>query len=951
MSGLPGDPSLTAALALLRRALDLDTPEERAAFLDQRCAGQPALRTRVQAMLEGCVAQIDAPPPDETRDALIGSLLGPFRVVERIGRGGTGVIYRGLREEADFAQEVAIKLIRRGFDFDDVQARFLRERRILARLSHPNLARFIDGGLSPDRRPWLALEFVRGTTLTRWCDARRLGVRARIALFLDVCAAVQHAHTHLVVHRDLKPGNVLVDQTGAVRLLDFGIAGLLGEDETDTAAAPTTIGQRRAFTPEYAAPEQFGGGGAGVAVDVYALGVIAFELVSGALPYPLDRGNLIATERIVREMPPQTLLAALAREDAPPVPAASAALQRLEARGETPASYRRAVRGDLTRILEKALAKEPADRYASVDAFATDLRQWLAGAPVRVSGNGMGYRMATFVRRHRLPVALAGMALVLLLAGLGGMLWKSRQAVRAAERANSIQAFLLSVFDSSAPGGAADRVPSTRELLARGVERVQAEMKDQPALRADLLTTFGRIHNQLNLFVEAEPLLRQAHDLQQAAGGTDPERAADTLYQLARSVKELRRYAEARALLDQALARVPAHASLQQVDIRVLRGIVLAQDGAPDVGAEELREALALLQQVENPPGKKTASVLDDFGFVLTQGKHFDEAVRVYRQALALERTVYGEVHADIGMTLSNLGACLLAMGRLDEAGQAMREAVAVDAKVYGTPHRVHAVHLANLASVLLRKGDTAEATELFRESLRLRVALYGENDPEAGKAMSNLGGALVQLERYDEASTVLDRAATLLAAGEGDWRYWQANVQTNRARAERGAGRLGQAEAAARQALTLREALGGTPGEEWFNSRAVLGAVWLDTGRAAEARDLFAASLAESRRLFPPDHPSLAQRHLALAEADVALGALDEARTHYEESLRIGLASAGEHALYVIQARLGLAETLQRLHDTAGSLRQREAVVEAVARLPEGHSLKRRASRLAAVR
>jgi serine/threonine-protein kinase len=175
--------------------------------------------------------------------------------------------------------------------------------------------------------------------------------------------------------------------------------------------------------------------------------------------------------------------------------------------------------------------------------------------------------------------------------------------------------------------------------------------------------------------------------------------------------------------------------------------------------------------------------------------------------------------------------------------------------------------------------------------------------------------------------------------------------VQSNRARAERGAGRLDQAEAAARQALTLREALGGTRGEEWFNSRAVLGAVWLDTGRAAEARDLFAASLAESRRLFPPDHPSLAQRHLALAEADVALGALDEARTHYEESLRIGLASAGEHALYVIQARLGLAETLQRLHDTAGSLRQREAVVEAVARLPEGHSLKRRASLLAAAR
>ncbi|PZQ18403.1 MAG: hypothetical protein DI564_03610 [Rhodanobacter denitrificans] len=931
--------SLNDAVALLREALDRDDASERDAFLDQRCAGRPALRARVQALLDGCAAELDT-AAEPAGDALIGTRLGAFRVVERIGRGGTGVIYRGRREGADFAQEVAIKLIRRGFDFDDVQARFLRERRILARLSHPNLARFIDGGVSAERRPWFALEFVHGTTITRWCDAHRLGVRARIALFLDVCTAVQYAHGQLVVHRDLKPGNVLVDETGTVRLLDFGIAGLLGGDEPATAA--TTIGQRPALTPEYAAPEQFRGEGAGLAVDVYALGVIAYELVSGVLPYPVDRADLAAAERSVRETPPQALTAAIAREDT----AGRSGAQRLALRGETPASYRRAVRGDLGRILEKALAKAPARRYATVDAFAEDLRRWQAGQAVHVSGNGWAYRAATFVRRHRLPVALAVAVLVALLTGIGGVLWKSRQTVLAAERANSIQAFLLSVFDASTPGGAADRVPTTRELLARGVARVQDEMRRQPALQADLLTTFGRIHNQLNLFVEAEPLLLQALELQKTAGGVSAGARAETLYQLARAVKELRRYAEARDLLDRALAQAPAAAQAQRADIHALRGIVLAQDGAADAGAAELRTALALLGGVESPPGRRTASMLDELGYVLTQGRRFDEAVEVYRRALALERSVYGPVHADIGMTLSNLGACLLSMGRLEQAEQAMREAVAVDGQVYRTPHRVHAVHLSNLASVLLRRGGTVEATDLFRESLRLRSALYGDHDPEAAKAMSNLGGALVQLERYDEALALLGQAATVLSEADGDWRYWLANVQSNRARAERGAGHPDRAEAAALQALALREALGGKPGEELFNTRAALGAAWLDSGRAAEAQALFASLLADSERVLPADHPSLAVRHLALADADRALGLLDEARAHYARSLQIGLATGGERAPYVIEARLGLADTLRRLGEAGEGERQREAAAQAAADLPETHSLRRRAAR-----
>ena len=303
------------ALRILRDALDTD-PGERDSFLSMRCGADTQLRERVDALLRG-IADDDVSSPDEdqhrsgSEDSLVGCMLGPFRVVERIGRGGMGIVYRGEREGADFNQQVAIKLIRRGFDFDDIRARFLRERRILARLSHPNLARFIDGGLAADGRPWFALEFVDGKPITAWCDAARLDIDARVRLFLDVCAAVQHAHTQLIVHRDLKPANILVDQGGNVRLLDFGIAKLVAGDEP---GAQTTIGARPVLTPEYAAPEQFGGELAGVATDIYALGAILYELVAGVLPIEIDRRDLAAAERMVREQPPSPLALAIARE-------------------------------------------------------------------------------------------------------------------------------------------------------------------------------------------------------------------------------------------------------------------------------------------------------------------------------------------------------------------------------------------------------------------------------------------------------------------------------------------------------------------------------------------------------------------------------------------------------------------------------------------------------------
>lgn len=930
------------ALLLLRDALDCDTDEQRESLLDERCSGNSSLRAQVELLLERS-ATAEERSDESDLDALLGRALGPFRVVERIGRGGMGVVYRALREGSDFAQEVAIKLIRRGFDFDDVQARFRRERRILARLSHPNLARFIDGGVGDDGRPWFALEFVRGTTITRWCDDNALSLRDRVKLFLDVCAAVQHAHTQLVVHRDLKPANVLVDAGGAVRLLDFGIARLLGADD-DAGTAQTTIGQRVGFTPEYAAPEQFGGDSAGVAVDVYALGVILFQLVSGALPYPVNRNDYAAAERSVRESPPQTLMAALARDDDEAVTSnAATANSRLRMRNDSLSGYRRAVRGDLNRIIDKALAKEPQRRYATVDAYAADLRRWLAGVPVQVSGNGLGYRLGKFVQRNRATVALGLLALLLLVGGVIGVLWKSREALHQAERANAVQMFLLSIFENAMPGGAGDEVPDTRSLLARGVERVQTEMQRQPELQAQLLTTFGRIHNQLNLFDEAEPLLRQSLQLQQQRGDGALHQA-DTLFQLALTAKELRRYSDAKDLLEQLLPLVVDKDPLREADVRIQLGVVLASMGNADEGLVTLRHGLALMTANEPQPGKRTASATDDLGFVLMQARQLDEAVSTYRRALVMERQIYGDVHLDIGLTLSNLGTCLLMLGRLDEAEQFLREAVAMDEKVFTKPHRLQAGHIANLAGVLLRKGEQEEAIRLLRESLRLRIELYGDADPDVAKATTNLGGTLVQAEQLDEAERLLREALRIFSGAQGDWRFWQANAEASLSTTLRLQGRWADAEAAALRAISLRKGTAEEKTEEMVNTRAALTALYLDSGRVAEGKRMADQDLADSAKLLPPDHLVLSRRHLRVADANRALGQFDEAKKYYEESLRIGLKSSGERNPMVIEARVALAETLLGMSNVAAAREQMALSADAVKALPAQHSYRRRA-------
>lgn len=797
-----------SALRILRDALDT-LPGERARFVELQCNGNAELHARVHSMLERIAAadpngddsatgtpgrvSVSGRPPLGWDDPLVGSRLGPYRIVERIGRGGMGIVYRGIREGADFAQEVAIKLIRRGYDFDDVHARFLRERRILARLSHPNLARFIDGGVTDEGRPWFALEFVDGQPITAWCDERRLDIAARVRLFLDVCGAVQYAHTQLVVHRDLKPSNILVDASGTVRLLDFGVAGLLASD-ADGGDRPSTIGMRQAFTPEYAAPEQFTGEVVGVSCDEFALGVILYELLCGVLPYPINRQDMAAAERTVREMPPQALVNAVARTQVGPISAQATttgrvlAESRLDLRGQTSRSYRNVVRGDLSRIVEKALAKEPARRYATVDAYASDLARWLRGLPIRVSGHSLRYRSGKFFARNRVLVSVSMVALIAFMAGITGTFWQSRKAMLAADvaqqnaqRATAARDFLASMLSGASPEEKGGKDTSVRDLLDRASKRVTTELATQPELRVEMSTLIGKTYNDLAAYEDAIAILKQAvlgadqnPSISVATRGNAHARYATALISR-NATKEAE--SEARFAID-LLRKQPPNEPLGTALDSLATALYL--QGRYEEALSVQREALQTVQALHGSEGEDYADALLELSYFLDSARHSETAVDAAKQSLAILDRLYPDAsNPAVTRALWALGQSLSSANRGAEALAYLRRAKSDVIRIYGKDslkymRSVEIIGVAELAAgdVVAAAGDLLVAEDMLKKLAPdhpLRPLVL-ENLGEARLRNGDANGAVVALRpalemaQKTKREDVIDKGTVLLA-------------------------------------------------------------------------------------------------------------------------------------------------------------------------------------------
>jgi serine/threonine-protein kinase len=892
--------------AALEAALEVQ-PDNRPALLDRLCSGDVELRHEVDSLLAAGPCGDDfleipadafaAPYLDEVARAPIetdspGATVGRYRLIDRIGRGGMGTVWRAERADGQFEQRVALKLVKRGMDTDEILDRFLRERQILARLEHPGIARLLDGGVSEDGRPYFVMEYVAGEPITEHCDRRRLPIEVRLRLFIEACEAVQYAHRNLVVHRDLKPANVLVTEQGEVKLLDFGIAKLMSDDQGATRAGV----EAALMTPEYASPEQVAGEPVTTASDVYQLGVLLYELLSGHRPHPtLGRSPSDVNRSVLESIPPRPSTA---------VRRVTSIVHRngiteqiepggvTERRGTSIDRLRRRLRGDLDTIAMRALRKEPDRRYPTAEDLARDVERHLLHLPILFGSADFAYRTRKFLRRHRIGVATAT-AVALLLAG-GASLYtvqvraeRDRARLEAAKATETAQ--IMGRFFQSWNPDAADRGQvGASHMVSEAARRADLELQDQPATLAATLSVLGDLQTSLAEWQAADSLLGRALAIQERLNDGPNADMAATLARRGRLLDFMGEHDAAEASYREALEQYrsllgPRHIETlrNQRALAVLLGKVNKLEEAESM----LRDVMTKIPEADRATSPFALEASTELGYVLFLRAKFDEAVSVLRPTLAQQRRLFGETYGPSLFTMRALGSALRDRGDLDEAEALYRQAVRITSTLHGGERVEMLYALTVLSMVLDRKGELEEAESLARRVQALGERIYGPDQYETAGA--GLAGILLNRGDQNESERLLRRglaitrrsfpaghldegdhlnrlAYILVARGaaDGDAFYREA-VAFDRSRppgspifasdglhflawAQHRKGALQGAEASYRRALGLYRAQLTDGHPDRAAAATGLGAVLLDQGRHAEAARYLREGLAQ---------------------------------------------------------------------------------------------------------
>lgn len=737
---------------------------ERAAWLRARVPDDPALVAEVLQLLDsadhgetlaprpvGLLRDAVGPGDADPADGLIGRRIGPYRLVRLIGTGGMGAVYEAARDDAQFTMRVAIKLLRRGADSALAVRRFRYERQILAQLRHPHIAALLDGGVADDGQPYFALEFVEGQPITRWADEHRLGIAERVRLLLQVCSAVQHAHGQLVVHRDLKPANILVSDDGQVHLLDFGIARLLRDDGGDDQL-PATEGPDRALTPDYASPEQYLGQPAQPASDIYALGVIACELLGGERPFRLSGLPWAEAQRTVSTAPRPAPSALVRGADAARYGAARIA------------SVERQLRGDLDAIVQQAMHADPARRYPTADALAADLQAVLDGRPVRARRDSAAYRLRKFVQRRPVETAAALVVTLTLVAGTIVSLRAAQRAERERQRTVAVNTFLQRMLASADPD-AGGRDVTVRAVLDQAT-RDLAGGTLAPDIEADLRRTIASTYYSLGVWDSAATAAHAAFDLHTHLYGSADPRSAQLLALHAAAVEGLGDFAQAESLITEAVA---LHRRAQRPDPRLLaealdhQARIASTQGRSEEAERLLREAAGLLRPVPDSAARAAlATVLANIAVERTYRGRTVEAESLQREAVAIERGVAGTSSTRYAELERGLADLLEGRGAYAEADSLLRHALGVLDTRLGPAHTVTLRARANAARLRLRAGDPAGAVALAESVIVHIGGALPENDVTAASVLQFQGAALDSLGRLEDAERVLRRAWAL---------------------------------------------------------------------------------------------------------------------------------------------------------------------------------------------
>jgi serine/threonine-protein kinase len=691
---------LAALEPLLDEALDL-APADRAAWLAELRARTPDLAHEIETLLAaedgldargflsgGATAELSRPLP-----SLAGRRLGAYTLERPLGQGGMGSVWLARRSDGRYEGTAAVKLLNLALLDPVGSERFRREGTALASLAHPNIARLGDAGVTDDGQPYLVLEHVEGRPIDVYCDEERLSPERRIALFLQVLGAVAHAHANLIVHRDLKPANILVTRDGTVKLLDFGIAKLLVDGAASGTETPTlTEVAGGALTPQYAAPEQVSGGRVTTATDVYALGVLLYLLLAGR--HPTGDGSRSAAEHlkaIVDTEPPRLSVAAT----------------NAAARATSLDQMRRLYAGDLDNIVAKALKKNPDERYASVGAFADDLRRYMNHEPVRARPDSVRYRAGKFVRRNRIGVAVGAVGVLALVLAAARERQLRGRAEGEARKAVAVEQFLLSVFGAADPFAAPETKAAdvtARALLDRGARRIDTALTAQPEVRADLREALGRVYDNLGLYDSAAAQLRRSLAERRALHGARHPDVAQAMDRLGVVLTKQDRFADADTLLRGALEQRRRHYGNQN-----------------DTTAESIEHLADLLR------------LRSDLA----------AAEPLYREALAIRRAVHGADDPSVASTQIQLAELLVAKGAYDTAAALFRGALAIRVRRLGEDHPLTGEALQTLAGAEEHLGHYDEAERLYRRALAAQRKTLGELHPNNSGTLTSLGQML----------------------------------------------------------------------------------------------------------------------------------------------------------------------------------------------------------------
>lgn len=734
-------------------------------------------------------------------------VFGSYRIIGEIGRGGMGTVYEALRVGEDFEQKVALKVIQMPREgASQFEVRFRKERQILSRLEHPNIARFLDGGTSP-MGSFFAMEFIDGETLLRFADQRKLRIKDRVKLFLQLCSAVQFAHTHLIVHRDLKPSNVMVTQEGQVKLLDFGIAKILAGEESSPFESHQTETGFAPMTPQYASPEQFLNLPITTATDVYGLGLVLYELLTGFRAYNFkDRSLREMDAAIVRDLPmnpSQKFKTELSSDST------GETSQLVLARNGAAQQIISELNGDLDAIVMKALRKEPERRYAGVSAFSDDLERFLNGLPVAAHPDSLSYRLKKRFKRYWFEISAAGLVAILLIALASVSLLsaqklarKNKETALQRDKAESVSQFLIDLFDSASPYGEQGAGLSAIDLVRLGSPQIESKFENQPDFKAELQSLLSHLHQDLGDPKPSLELGQSAWELIQNSPTASPEQRIKVLLNYADALKANSRFEEALQLFQQAKSLSSASdPAILCSEVWFRTGLAHQDNFANGEALEDFDAALACVDPQDT---LQTYKIIGAKALSLNNMGEYSKAKPLFEETLAFFENKLGPNHPNTIEVLNNFASTLDSLGDLEGAEEAIRKCIRATANTLGEEHPSISFMWNNLGVISGHRENYEQAIAAHLKAYQIRIKHHGENHMNSLVSMVNLGYTYDSMNEFQKAEPyylkAIEVAKNVLGPDHPEVGY----IYNNYAYNLKGQGRLSASVAAARRACDI---------------------------------------------------------------------------------------------------------------------------------------------------